>query len=197
MSAPGATLDELAAAVGGCVRCPRLVASRSRPVPGVFPAAARLLLVGEAPGAAEDVAGRPFCGRAWQLLDELLAGAGLPRAEVAVTNVVKCRPERNRTPTRTEQRACAGWLDTELALAAPELVVTLGGTAAAWAFGRPVRLADVRGRVHRLPVGRVLPTYHPSAALRFGPAGAPLAALRADLAAAAALLRVGDAGGAR
>jgi uracil-DNA glycosylase family 4 len=173
--------DDLAERARGCVAGPDLVAARSTVVIGDLPAGARLLLVGEAPGAREDEVGRPFVGKAGKLLDDVLAEAGIARADVAVANVVKCRPPGNRMPTRAEARRCRGWLDRQMQLADPELVVTLGGTALAWAFGYGTRLADMRGRVHDWRERRLLPTYHPSAAIRFGPAGAPLAALRADL----------------
>lgn len=182
-------LHAVAALARACRACPELAAARTHVVPGDFPAGARLLLVGEAPGAQEDAAGRPFVGKAGRLLDQVLAQAGLPREQVAVGNVLKCRPPGNRAPTRAEVARCRGWLDRQLELLAPALVVTLGGSAAAWAFGRPVRLADVRGRVHVLGGRHLLPTYHPSAAIRFGPNGAPLKALRDDLALAARTLR--------
>jgi uracil-DNA glycosylase family 4 len=165
----------------GCVACAELVAGRTTVVPGDFPVAARLLLVGEAPGAQEDVAGRPFVGKAGQLLDGLLAEAGLDRSTVAVANVLKCRPPGNRPPTRGEATRCKGWLDRQLELVDPALVVTLGGTALAWALGTGVRLRDAREVVHDWRGRRLLVTYHPSAAIRFGPAGEPMAALRADL----------------
>jgi uracil-DNA glycosylase len=180
--------DELAAAARSCVACEELVATRNTVVVGDAPAGARLALVGEAPGAEEDRAGRPFVGRAGRLLDELLAGAGLDRGAVAVLNVLQCRPPGNRTPTSTEAVRCRGWLDRKLEFVGPELIVTLGLSAAVAFLGRGIRLAAVRGTVHEAAGRRVLPTYHPSAAIRFGPAGAPLAALRADLATAAKLL---------
>jgi uracil-DNA glycosylase len=140
-----------------------------------------VLLVGEAPGAAEDEAGVPFVGRAGQLLDRLLDEAGLDRAAMAVANVLKCRPPGNRTPTSAEVGRCRAWLDRQVELADPVLVVTLGGTAASWALGRGVKLGQSRGAVHRLGQRALVVTYHPSAALRFGPKGAPMAALREDL----------------
>src|SRR6185369_10825025 len=107
------------------------------------------------------------------------ADAGLDRAAVAVVNVLQCRPPGNRTPTTTEAVRCRGWLDRKLALLDPAAVAFLG---------RGRTLASVRGTVHEVDGRRVLPTYHPSAAIRFGPNGAPLAALRADLCTAAGLL---------
>lgn len=186
----GSTYDlgELGQLTCACTACPDLARSRQRVVPGVFPAHARLLLVGEAPGAQEDETGRPFVGRGGQLLDRLLAAAGIDRCDVAVANVLKCRPPNNRTPTSAEVRRCRGWLDRQVDLLDPALVVTLGGTALGWAMGRGHRLTDVRGRVHPWNGRRLLATYHPSAALRFGPNGAPMAALQADLMLAASAL---------
>lgn len=178
----------LSAKVGSCTACPDLAASRQSVVVGDFPTGARLLVVGEAPGAQEDAAGRPFVGKAGQLLDRLLGDAGLDRAGVAVANVLKCRPPGNRAPTRPEVRRCSGWLDRQVELVDPALVVTLGGTALSWALGPGNRLVDARGRVHAWRGRALIATYHPSAALRFGPDGAPMAALRADLRMAAEVL---------
>jgi len=143
------------------------------------------MLVGEAPGAQEDETGRPFVGRGGQLLDKLLADAGVARPQVAVANVLKCRPPGNRTPTRAEARRCVGWLDRQVEQVDPLVVVTLGTTALAWALGPGQRLGDVRGRLIDWRGRRLVATYHPSAALRFGPKGAPMAALGEDLALAA------------
>lgn len=180
--------SSLAAAARTCVACPELAATRTTVVVGDAPAGARLVLVGEAPGAEEDRTGRPFVGRAGQLLDRVLAEAGLDRSAVAVLNVLQCRPPGNRTPTTTEAVRCRGWLDRKLALIDPALIVPLGLSATVAFLGRGITLGAVRGTVHEIDGRRVLPTYHPSAAIRFGPNGAPLAALREDLTAAAALL---------
>jgi len=182
------SLATLADVVRRCTACAELAALRTKVVVGDFPVNARLLLVGEGPGATEDEVGRPFVGKGGQLLDSLLAEAGLARSAVAVANVVKCRPPGNRTPAPAEARRCTGWLDRQLELAAPSLVVTLGLSALRWAIGPGVRLRDVRGAVRQWRGTRLLPTYHPSAALRFGPAGEPMAMLRADLRAAAEVL---------
>ena len=153
-----------------------------------MPPGARLLFVGEAPGATEDEQGRPFVGKAGQVLDEALAAAGVPRAEVGVANVLKCRPPGNRRPQPEEIERCRGWLDAQLDLATPELIVPLGLTAIGWFLNsRKLVLRDVRGRVHEVGKRKVLPTYHPSGALRYGPNGAPMQALRADVALAASL----------
>ena len=182
------SLDVLRHEAVGCRACPELVAERRTVVPGEFPVGAALLLVGEAPGAQEDESGRPFVGKGGQLLNRLLGEAGLDRQAVAVANTLKCRPPGNRPPTRAEMHRCTGWLDRQVELANPQLVVTLGGTALSWALGTGHRLGDVRGRLHPWRSRSLLPTYHPSAALRFGPNGAPMAALAEDLRIAAASL---------
>ena len=156
------------------------MAGRTQVVVGQTPPGARLLVVGEAPGAQEDLQGEPFVGRSGQLLDRLLAEAGLPREHVAVLNTVKCRPPGNRVPSRAETGACRPWLEVQLATLQPLVVVPLGLSATRWFLG-PVTLSDVRGRVHEVDGRRVLPTYHPAAALRGGPAGEPMRLLREDL----------------
>lgn len=183
-----ATWSAVVDASQGCVACAELAATRSTVVVGDAPPGARLALVGEAPGADEDRTGRPFVGRAGQLLDTLLTEAGLDRASVAVVNVLQCRPPGNRAPKPDESARCSGWLGRKLELVGPELVVPLGLTATAWFLGRGVRLGQVRGTVHEVQGRRVLPTYHPSAAIRYGPAGEPIAAMRADLKLAKTLL---------
>jgi DNA polymerase len=180
-----ADLASLSSAMLACSACAELASGRTSVVVGDFPAGAAVMLIGEAPGAQEDESGRPFVGRAGQLLDTLLGDAGLARGSVAVANVLKCRPPGNRTPTRAETGRCRGWLDRQVDLVDPAVVVTLGTTALAWALGPGNRLMDVRGRVHDWRGRRLVATYHPSAALRFGPNGAPRAALREDLGLAA------------
>ncbi len=183
-----ASTEALAAAVRPCVACPELVESRTQVVPGAFPPGAHVLLVGEAPGAEEDATGSPFVGRSGRLLDSLLAEAGLPRDRVAVANVLKCRPPRNRTPRRREVEQCRPWLARQVELADPAVLVALGTTAAAWFLGSGARIGALRGTTRTYDGRPLVVTYHPSAAIRFGPHGAPLAALREDLAAAAALV---------
>lgn len=183
---------DLVTAVQGCVACPELAASRTRVVAGQAPPGADVLLVGEAPGAQEDETGVPFVGRSGQLLDGLLAEAGLRRDQVAVANVLKCRPPANRKPRRAEVARCRPWLDRQLDLVDPVVVVALGGTAAEWFVGPGARIAALREQGRVTPLlhrgRRLLVTYHPSAAIRFGPRGAPLAALREDLAEVARVL---------
>ncbi len=176
-----ADTESLGAVIRSCAACPELVAGRSTVVVGDLPDAPRLLLVGEAPGAQEDAAGRPFIGKAGQLLDELMGEAGLRRSDAAVLNVLKCRPPANRTPSRLEAQRCVGWLDRQVELVDPAFVLTLGRTALTWALGARLTLADVRGTVHAWRGRRLVATYHPSAAIRFGPRGMPRAALQEDL----------------
>jgi uracil-DNA glycosylase family 4 len=180
----------LAAVAAGCVACPELAATRQHVVVGDVPAVGRprFVLVGEAPGAQEDGSGRPFVGRSGALLDQLLAEAGLDRAQGAVLNVVKCRPPGNRTPKAPEVARCSGWLHRQLELLGPAPVVALGLSSAKWFLGPRVVLGQVRGRPHDVGGRAVWATYHPSAAIRFGPNGAPRAALLADLQAVAGTL---------
>jgi uracil-DNA glycosylase family 4 len=180
-------MSALAAAVRGCTSCVDLVPGRTTVVVGDLPASPRFVLVGEAPGAQEDAAGRPFVGKGGQLLDAVLEECGVARAEVGVLNVLKCRPPANRPPRPAEVANCRPWLTGQLDLLQPRLVVALGLTAVTWFLGRGVKLGAARGTLHTTDGRRVLATYHPSAALRFGPNGAPMAALREDLAWAARL----------
>ncbi len=146
----------------------RLVFGSGNPRSGV-------VLVGEAPGADEEKQGKPFVGRAGRLLDEALAQAGLDRASIWITNVVKVRPSepgakggrRNRPPTQGERRAFRPWLIRELEILEPHAVVCLGATAASALLGRPVKIGTERGRWLEGPAGtRVLTTYHPAYLLR-------------------------------
>jgi uracil-DNA glycosylase family 4 len=182
--------NSLAAVARSCVACPELAAVRQHVVVGDVPVSGRprLVLVGEAPGATEDETGRPFVGKSGALLDLLLAEAGLSRREAAVLNVVKCRPPANRTPRSSEVARCSGWLHRQLELLGAPVVVALGLSAAKWFLGPRTVLGQVRGRPHDVSGRAVWATYHPSAAIRFGPNGAPRAGLLADLTAVAGTL---------
>ena len=175
----------LAAVARSCVACPELASTRQHVVVGDVPATGRprLVIVGEAPGATEDETGRPFVGKSGALLDQLLGEAGLDRAECAVLNIVKCRPPANRTPKAPEVARCSGWLRRQLELLDAGTVLALGLSSAKWFLGPKTVLGQVRGRPHEVDGRSVWVTYHPSAAIRFGPNGAPRAALAADLAA--------------
>jgi uracil-DNA glycosylase family 4 len=182
--------DTLAGLARSCVACPELAATRQHVVVGDVPASGRprFVLVGEAPGATEDETGRPFVGKSGALLDQLLAEVGLDRAQAAVLNIVKCRPPGNRTPKAPEVARCSGWLRRQLELLDARVVVALGLSSAKWFLGPRTVLGQVRGRPHEVDGRAVWATYHPSAAIRFGPNGAPRAALLADLQAMAAAL---------
>ena len=182
--------DALATAARGCVACPELAATRQHVVVGDVPVSGRprLVLVGEAPGATEDETGRPFVGKSGQLLDQLLAEAGLDRAQAAVLNIVKCRPPANRTPKAPEVARCSGWLRRQLELLDAPVVVALWLSSAKWFLGPRTVLGEARGRAHEVDGRAVWVTYHPSAAIRFGPNGAPRAGLLADLTAVATSL---------
>ena len=183
-AAAAADWAELATCARGCLACPELAATRHTVVVGDVPVEGRPLvaIVGEAPGATEDETGRPFVGRSGALLDQLLGEAGLDRAQCAVLNVVKCRPPGNRTPKAPEVARCSGWLNRQLEMLDPPAVVALGLSAAKWFLGPRTVLARARELGAHSWNGRDLyVTYHPSAAIRFGPNGAPRAALAADL----------------
>lgn len=160
-----ANLDVLNAAICDCVRC-ALGATRTKFVFGVGNPAARIVLVGEAPGRDEDVQGIPFVGRAGQLLDQLLAEIGLQRGDVYICNVLKCRPPNNRDPEPQEVETCRPHLLTQLSLIRPELVVCLGRHAAAALLGTEAPMRELRGRVLPWHGMQVLVTYHPAYYLR-------------------------------
>jgi DNA polymerase len=181
MAAEPASADALAEVIRSCTSCPELAAFRQTVVVGDVVPNSRLLIVGEAPGANEDEAGRPFVGRGGQLLDGLMADVGIARADVSVLNVLKCRPPSNRTPSRAEAARCTGWLDRQVELLDPPVVLTLGRTALTWALGAATTLVVARGVVHDWRGRRLVASYHPSAAIRFGPNGEPRKALEADL----------------
>jgi DNA polymerase len=171
-------LQQLAATASGCTRC-RLAEGRTQVVFGSGDPSAGLMFVGEGPGAEEDRQGLPFVGRSGQLLDRLLAEEmGLTRDRCYIANVVKCRPPENRDPKPDEIDACRPYLDDQLRLIDPAVVVTLGRFAAQTLLGTSDGISRLRGRTY--PFGRavLVPTLHPAAALRGG--GEPLAQMRAD-----------------
>lgn len=172
-----ASLDELAAVAGTCTRC-RLAEGRTQVVFGTGDPDADLMLVGEGPGRDEDLQGEPFVGRAGRLLTQLVAEIGLARADVYIANVVKCRPPGNRDPEADEIEACRPYLDAQLALVAPRVVVTLGNFATKLLLDTKVGITKLRGRPVTWRDAVVVPTLHPSAVLRGG--GLPLAQARAD-----------------
>ena len=155
-----------------CSRCPRLVESRSRIVNGVGPDDADLVFVGEAPGANEDESGEPFVGRSGSVLDDALRDAGVARADVRITNCVRCRPPENRDPTTGELGNCRGHLAAELAAVDPAFVVTLGKVPSEHLLGRSVAVTSEAGDVADVRVGersyRAVISVHPAATLYDG-----------------------------
>jgi DNA polymerase len=135
-------------------------------VPGEGNPRARLVLIGEGPGATEDETGRPFVGAAGQLLDRMLAAVGLERDEVFITNVVKCRPPQNRKPLPDEVASCIPYLHRQLAIIRPKVILLLGGTAAEALLNSRQSLGQFRGKVHHYAGIPVVATYHPAALLR-------------------------------
>ncbi|MFB6228420.1 MAG: uracil-DNA glycosylase family protein [Halobacteriales archaeon] len=155
--------------VRGCERCGELCGSRSRIVNGTGPADADLLFVGEAPGEREDDIGEPFVGRSGDVLEEALRENGLARADVRITNCVRCRPPDNRDPTREELENCRGYLETEIGQVAPALLVTLGKVPAEHLLDRSVAITSEAGDTVRANLGGekhdVLLSVHPAATL--------------------------------
>jgi len=175
-----ATLAELRQDALQCVRCP-LSHGRTNVVFGEGDPHAGLLIVGEGPGREEDLQGRPFVGRSGQLLDRLLLEEmGLDRAAVYIANVVKCRPPGNRDPRPDEISACRPWLQAQIELIGPRVMLTLGNFSTKLLLETTDGIRRTRGRVYPFGAhGAVLvPTYHPAAALRGG--GEVLAEMRAD-----------------
>jgi len=166
-------MEEVASEVRACVKCD-LWKSRRNTVSGEGDVNATVLFVGEAPGYWEDLKGRPFVGAAGKLLDSLLSGIGLPRSEVFITNVVKCRPPENRDPRPVEVETCTPYLNRQVELIRPKFVATLGRHSADYVFskvglGGVESITRVRGRVYRvsllsLPI-HLVPMYHPAAVL--------------------------------
>lgn len=182
-------LAELAEQVAGCTRC-RLSQSRTQTVFSRGDPAAGLVFIGEGPGAEEDKQGLPFVGRSGQLLDRLVAEEiGLDRAQVFVVNVVKCRPPGNRDPKEDEVAACTPYLEAQLEITSPAVIVTLGNFATRFMLGTTEGVTRLRGRGYPKGDAVVVPTFHPAAALRGG--GDVLAAMRADLVRAKEILVAG------
>jgi DNA polymerase len=174
------TLADVEQEARSCRRCP-LSNGRTTVVFGEGSPTADLMVVGEGPGREEDLQGRPFVGRSGQLLDRLLLEElGVERSAVYIANVVKCRPPGNRDPLPEEIDACRPWLETQLDLIRPRVILTLGNFATRWLLGTAEGIRRLRGRVY--PASRpgivIVPTYHPAAALRGG--GEVLAEMRAD-----------------
>ncbi|MBO8129654.1 MAG: uracil-DNA glycosylase [Peptococcaceae bacterium] len=159
------TLDDLRREMDGCCRC-GLSQGRTNLVFGEGNPHAKLMFIGEGPGADEDRQGRPFVGAAGQLLDKILAAAGISREEVYIGNIVKCRPPGNRVPTREEADQCLPWLYRQIALVSPRIIVLLGSTALKYLIDPQARITAWRGRWIERNGIRIMPTFHPAALLR-------------------------------
>jgi DNA polymerase len=173
------TLAELERDALACARCP-LSRGRTNVVFGVGDPNADIMFVGEGPGQQEDLKGEPFVGRSGQLLDRLMAEEiGIGRDAVYIANVVKCRPPGNRDPMPDEIASCRPFLEQQIDVIGPKVIVTLGNFASKLLLDTTEGITKLRGRVYPYRDRVIVPTYHPSAALRGG-GGAVLAGMRAD-----------------
>jgi uracil-DNA glycosylase len=180
------TLAEVAADAAACTRC-RLAEGRTNVVFGMGNPEADLMFVGEGPGAEEDRQGLPFVGRSGRLLDRLMRQEiGITRDHCYVANVVRCRPPGNRDPLPDEIEACSSFLEATLKIVDPTVVVTLGNFATRRLLGTSEGVSRLRGKSYPFRAGALVPTYHPSAALRGG--GEIVAEMRADFVRAKRLL---------
>lgn len=163
---PGApSLAAIADLVAACTKC-RLCESRTTTVPGEGAADASLVVVGEGPGRTEDATGRPFVGKAGELLTKILAAIDLPRERVFICNVVKCRPPENRVPQYDEVSACVPYLYRQIELIGPRVILAMGGTAAQTLLNTKQSLGALRNKTHRFRGTPLIVTYHPAALLR-------------------------------
>jgi DNA polymerase len=160
-----AGLASLAKTVSGCTRC-ALHATRTQTVFGVGNPRAKLMFIGEAPGADEDAKGEPFVGRAGQLLNKIIAAMGMQREEVYIANILKCRPPQNRDPLPAEVECCEEYLKAQIALIQPRYICALGRIAAHWLLKTDAPLGALRTGNYRYEGIPVVVTYHPAALLR-------------------------------
>jgi uracil-DNA glycosylase family 4 len=159
-------LASIRAEIGDCTRCPLAFAGRHTIVFGDGEPNARLLFVGEGPGADEDAQGIPFIGKAGQLLNNMITAMGLKREEVYIANIVKCRPPANRVPEPEEANTCTPFLFQQIGVVRPEVIVALGSTAATYLLGAKSPLSALRGRIHPAFGSKLIVTYHPAYLLR-------------------------------
>ena len=162
---PGETFEDIRTDIGECVRCP-LHQGRNTIVHTEGKATARLMFVGEAPGADEDASGRPFVGRAGQLLNKIIEAIGLKREDVLIGNVNRCRPPGNRTPTTDEAHTCKPFLLREINIARPDVIVVLGNTAMKNLLDTKEGITRLRGQFQDYRGIKVMPTFHPAYLLR-------------------------------
>ena len=159
------TVEEIRADIGECVRCP-LHQGRTKIVHTEGNRESRLMFVGEAPGADEDASGRPFVGRAGQLLNKIIEAIGMKREDVFIGNVNRCRPPQNRTPTHEEAATCKPFLLREIALLRPDVIVVLGNTAMKNLLDTKEGITKLRGTFMDYKGIKVMPTFHPAYLLR-------------------------------
>ena len=159
-------LQAVRAEIGDCIRCPLAFAGRHSIVFADGDPNARLMFVGEGPGADEDASGLPFVGKAGQLLNNMIAAMGLKRQEVYIANIVKCRPPGNRTPEFIEATTCSQFLLKQIDIVRPQVIVALGATAATYLLGVKQPLGGLRGQWHTVRGAKVAVTYHPAFLLR-------------------------------
>lgn len=172
-------LSVLAKQASTCIRCD-LSQTRTQVVFGAGTPKAELLFVGEAPGANEDLQGEPFVGRSGKLLDTLVSDElGMDRSQFYIANIVKCRPPGNRDPKPVEIEACWGWLQQQIEIINPKVIMTLGNFSTRTLLQTKEGITKLRGRVHPFGDRWLVPTFHPAAALRQG--AGTVAAMRSDL----------------
>jgi len=157
------TIAQIAKEVSACIKCP-LHEGRKKSVPGEGPANAEIMFIGEGPGFHENEQGRPFVGAAGKFLDQLLAQAGVTRADVWIGNVVKCRPPGNRDPLPDELAACDTYLEAQIKAINPSIIVTLGRFSMGKFFSG-VKISAIHGQMRKVDDRFVIPMFHPAAAL--------------------------------
>ena len=161
---PPRPASEIARDIARCTRC-HLHRTRRNAVPGAGPDRCRLMLIGEGPGEHEDREGQPFVGPSGKELDKMMRKSGIERSEIYITNVVKCRPPDNRTPTPEEVQACRPWLAEQIQSLEPKLIITMGAPATHW-FKPNVKITQARGRVEKVQGQVILPVLHTAYAMR-------------------------------
>ncbi|QHS50639.1 uracil-DNA glycosylase family protein [Edaphobacter sp. 12200R-103] len=165
-AAKSAALEAIREEIGDCTRCPLAYAGRHKIVFADGDPNARLMFVGEGPGADEDAQGLPFVGKAGQLLNNMITAMGLKREQVYIANIVKCRPPANRVPEPVEANTCSQFLLRQIDVVQPQIIVALGSTAATYLLGRKQSLAGLRGIWHSCRGAKLAVTYHPAFLLR-------------------------------
>lgn len=161
-----AELDIIATQVSKCRKCPELAETRTQTVFGVGNPSAKIMFIGEAPGADEDKQGEPFVGRAGKLLDKIIEACQLKRSEIYIANILRCRPPGNRNPTDEEASNCRGFLDAQIEIVDPDYIVCWGSVAAKNLLHSDLPIGKMRGDFYEYGRAKVVCTYHPSYLLR-------------------------------